>query len=102
MGRAALGVANTGPVDEGRELQSCKRIETRSVLVRPAFFNLLSEIRDPNFELQRYRASGLNLVTAVVGLWSTTYRERATCTVVLASPDDKIFCKSFRRGVGTH
>ncbi|HDX1837168.1 TPA: hypothetical protein RN794_005124, partial [Escherichia coli] len=28
------------------------------------FFNRLGEIRDRSFEQQRYRASGLNLVTA--------------------------------------
>ncbi|BBV16397.1 hypothetical protein IOMTU157_1646 [Citrobacter portucalensis] len=35
------------------------------------------EIRDRSFEQQRYRASGLNLVTAAVVLWNTVYLERA-------------------------
>ena len=35
------------------------------------------ELRDRSFEQQRYRASGLNLVTAAVVLWNTVYLERA-------------------------
>ena len=42
------------------------------------FFNRLGEIRDHSFEQQRYRASGLNLVTAAIVLWNTVYLERAT------------------------
>ncbi len=42
------------------------------------FFNRLGEIRDRSFEQQRYRASGLNLVTAGIVLWNTVYLERAT------------------------
>jgi hypothetical protein len=42
------------------------------------FFNRLGEIRDRSFEQQRYRASGLNLVTAAIVLWNTVYLERAT------------------------
>ncbi len=34
------------------------------------------EIRDRSFEQQRYRASGLNLVTAAIVLWNTVYRTR--------------------------
>ena len=41
------------------------------------FFNRLGEIRDRSFEQQRYRASGLNLVTAAIVLWNTAYLERA-------------------------
>ncbi len=41
-------------------------------LARAVFFNRLGEIRDRGFEQQRYRASGLNLVTAIV-LWSMVY-----------------------------
>ncbi|WP_276931371.1 Tn3 family transposase, partial [Elstera cyanobacteriorum] len=37
----------------------------------------LGEIRDRSFEQQRYRASGLNLVTAAIVLWNTVYLERA-------------------------
>lgn len=39
--------------------------------------NRLGEIRDRSFEQQRYRASGLNLVTAAIVLWNTVYLERA-------------------------
>ncbi len=42
------------------------------------FFYRLGEIRDRSFEEQRYRASGLNLVTAAIVLWNTVYMERAT------------------------
>lgn len=41
------------------------------------FFNRLGEIRDRSFEQQRYRAGGLNLVTAAIVLWNTVYLERA-------------------------
>ena len=54
-----------------------KKGEARSSLARAVFFNRLGEIRDRNFEQQRYRASGLNLVTAAVVLWNTVYLERA-------------------------
>jgi len=46
-------------------------------LARAVFFNRLGEIRDRGFEQQRYRASGLNLVTAAIVLWNTVYLERA-------------------------
>ncbi|MFZ2219456.1 MAG: Tn3 family transposase, partial [Rhodoferax sp.] len=51
--------------------------ESRNALARAVFFNRLGEIRDRSFEQQRYRASGLNLVTAAVVLWNTVYLERA-------------------------
>ena len=54
-----------------------KKGAARSSLARAVFFNRLGEIRDRNFEQQRYRASGLNLVTAAVVLWNTVYLERA-------------------------
>jgi len=49
----------------------------RNALARAVFFNRLGEIRDRSFEQQRYRASGLNLVTAAIVLWNTVYLERA-------------------------
>jgi hypothetical protein len=45
------------------------------------FFYQLGEIRDRSFEQQRYRASGLNLVTAAIVLWNTVYLERVTRTM---------------------
>jgi len=39
-------------------------------------FNRLGEIRDRSFENQRYRASGLNLIVAVITLWNTVYLQR--------------------------
>ena len=52
--------------------------EARNALARAVFFNRLGEIRDRSFEQQRYRASGLNLVTAAILLWNTVYLEHAT------------------------
>ncbi len=52
--------------------------EARNALARAVFFNRLGEIRDRSFEQQRYRASGLTLVTAAIVLWNTVYLERAT------------------------
>jgi TnpA family transposase len=52
--------------------------ESRNALARAVFFYRLGEIRDRSFEQQRYRASGLNLVTAAIVLWNTVYLERAT------------------------
>jgi hypothetical protein len=34
-------------------------------------------LQQSRFEQQRYRASGLNLVTAAIVLWNTVYLERA-------------------------
>ena len=51
--------------------------EVRNALARAVFFNRVGEIRDRSFEQQRYRASGLNLVTAAIVLWNTVYLERA-------------------------
>lgn len=51
--------------------------EARNALARAVFFHRLGEIRDRSFEQQRYRASGLNLVTAAIVLWNTVYVERA-------------------------
>jgi TnpA family transposase len=55
--------------------------EARNALARAVFFNRLGEIRDRSFEQQRYRASGLNLVTAAIVLWNTVYLERAVATL---------------------
>lgn len=52
--------------------------EARNALARAVFFNRLGEIQDRGFEQQRYRASGLNLVTAAIVLWNTVCLEMAT------------------------
>jgi hypothetical protein len=52
--------------------------EARNALARAVFIHRLGEIRDRSFEQQRYRASGLNLVTAAIVLWNTVYLERTT------------------------
>jgi len=51
--------------------------EARNALARAVFLHRLGEIRDRSFEQQRYRASGLNLITAAIVLWNTVYLERA-------------------------
>jgi TnpA family transposase len=55
--------------------------EARNALARAVFFNRLGEIRDRSFEQQRYRASGLTLITAAIVLWNTVYLERAANTL---------------------
>jgi TnpA family transposase len=55
--------------------------EARNTLARAVFFNRLGEIRDRSFEQQRYRASGLNLLTAAIVLWNTVYLDRAITTL---------------------
>lgn len=55
--------------------------EARNTLARAVFFNRLGEIRDRSFEQQRYRASGLNLITAAIVLWNTVYIDRTITTL---------------------
>lgn len=65
--------------------------EARNALARAVFFNRLGEVRDRSLEQQRYRASGLNLVTAAIMLWNTVYLERATGALVgNGSVDDNL------------
>jgi len=56
--------------------------EARNALARAVFFNRLGEMRDRSFENQRYRASGLNLVTAAIVLWNTVYLDRAVQAIL--------------------
>ena len=51
--------------------------QARNALARTVFLCRLGEIRDRSFEQQRYRASGLTLVTAAIALWNTIYIELA-------------------------
>jgi TnpA family transposase len=51
--------------------------EARNTLSRAVCFNRLGEMRDQSYENQRYRASGLTLVTAAIVLWNTVYLDRA-------------------------
>ena len=50
--------------------------EAHNGLARAVLSSRLGEIRDRRFEQQRYRGSGLNLVTAAIVLWNTVYLER--------------------------
>ena len=60
--------------------------EARNALARAVFFNRLGEIRDRGFEQQRYKASGLNLLTAAIVLWNTVYLERAAHALTSQDP----------------
>ena len=51
--------------------------EARNALARAVYFNRLGEVRERTFENQRYKASGLNLVTAAIVLWNTVYIEKS-------------------------
>lgn len=51
--------------------------EARNALARAVYFNRLGEVRERSFENQRYKTSGLNLVTAAIVLWNTVYIEKA-------------------------
>jgi TnpA family transposase len=62
--------------------------EARNALARAVFFNRLGEIRDRSYENQRYRASGLSLVTAAIVLWNTVYLERAIAALREHQPVD--------------
>ena len=65
-------------VDLRRRVQiGLNKGEAKNALARAVFLNRLGEIRDRSYENQRYRASGLNLVVAVIVLWNTVYIERA-------------------------
>lgn len=76
-------------IDLRRRVQvGLKKGEARNALARAVFFNRLSEIRDRSFEQQRYRASGPNLISAAIVLWSTTYLARA----IQALKDNGQFC----------
>ena len=50
--------------------------EARNGLTRAVSFHRLGEIRDKSYEDQRFRASGLTLVTAAIVLWNTVYLDR--------------------------
>ncbi len=61
--------------------------EARNALARAVFFNRLVKSATAVSSEQRYRASGLNLVTAAVVLWNTVYLERLrTRCVATAMP----------------
>jgi TnpA family transposase len=60
--------------------------EAEHSLKRAVFFHRLGELRDWTFENQSYRASGLNLVVAIV-LWNTAYLGRAVDALRAAGED---------------
>jgi len=58
--------------------------EARNALARAIFFCQFRELRDRTFENQAYRASGLNLVVAVI-LWNTRYLQLAAADLGVSS-----------------
>lgn len=46
-------------------------------MARVVYFNRFGEVKERSFENQRYKASGLYLVTAAIILWNTVYIEKA-------------------------
>jgi hypothetical protein len=52
-----------------------------NALARAIFFHLLGELRDRSLENRVYRASGLNLLVAIVILWDTRYLQAAFDTL---------------------
>ncbi len=76
-------------VDLRRRVQAgLNKGEARNALARAVFFHRLGEIRDRGFEQQRYRASGLTLLTAAIVLWNTVYLHRATDALRKQAPLD--------------
>ena len=79
-----MAIAYTGyRVTKSEKLWVLQRVELRrrvtaglnkgeacNALARAVFFNRLGEIGDRSYEQQRYRASGLTLVTAAIILWN--------------------------------
>ena len=55
--------------------------EARNTLARAVFFNRLGKICDRSFEQQRYRASGLDLLTVAILLWNMVYLDRTITTL---------------------
>jgi len=76
--------------------------EARNALARAVFFNRLGEIRDRGFEQQRYRASGLNLVTAAVVRWNTVDLKRAAQALHgNGHAVDETLCRTCQRWAGS-
>jgi len=65
------------PVLRQRVTAGLNKGEAKNTLAKAVCFNRLGEIRDRTYELQRHRASGLNLVVAAIILWNTVYVGRA-------------------------
>ena len=55
--------------------------EARNALARAVCFNRLGKLHDRTYELQRHRASGLNLVVAAIMLWNTITRKKKTMDI---------------------
>ena len=76
------------PLLRRRASRELNKGEARNSLARAVCFHRLGKFRDRSHDNQRYRASGLNLVTAAIILWNTTYLERAVNSLQRQQPVD--------------
>jgi Tn3 transposase DDE domain len=75
--RLNLGADSSRRKDRRCQAAGLNKGEAKNTLAKAVCFNRLGEIRDRTYELQRHRASGLNLVVAAIILWNTVYLDRA-------------------------
>jgi hypothetical protein len=103
IGASAWRGPVTTLVSAGKVTAGLNKGEARNTLARAVFFNRLGEIRDRSFDRQRYRASGLNLVTPAIVLRNTVYLDRTITTLNSNdSPTDPDLRSSSCPGTGTH
>jgi len=76
------------PLLRRRTSRELNKGEARNSLARAVCFHRSGKFRDRSHDSQRYRASGLNLVTAVIILWNTSYLERAVSRLQQRKPFD--------------
>lgn len=65
------------PEQRRRATRELNKGEAENALKRAIFFHRIGRIRDRSIDSQGHRASGLNLVTAAIVLWNTTYLQLA-------------------------
>ncbi|MBP1807793.1 hypothetical protein J2Z33_003674 [Rubellimicrobium aerolatum] len=65
------------PEQRRRTTRELNKGEAENALKRAIFFHRIGRVRDRSLDSQGHRASGLNLVTAAIVLWNTTYLQLA-------------------------
>ena len=65
------------PEQRRRTTRELNKGEAENALKRAIFFHRIGRVRDRSLDSQGHRASGLNLVTAAIVLWNTTYLQFA-------------------------
>lgn len=79
------------PEQRRRATRELNKGEAENALKRAVFFHRIGRVRDRSVESQANRASGLNLVSAAIVLWNTTYLQLACEALALRGerpPDD--------------